>query len=125
MTKQRAVILSVLRETLGTHPSAEQLLELAKKKMPGISRATVYNNLADMENEHMIYRLSGLGSAERFDLDAHPHGHFYCLRCHKIADIHLPEIQSAVEKEIGATPDFYDIALRGVCRECKKNEESN
>ncbi len=123
MTKQRAVILEVLRETLGTHPSAEELLELAKKKMPGISRATVYNNLTDLEREHHIYRLSGLGSAERFDLDAHPHGHFYCTKCHNIIDIPMPDIQKSIETALGVIPDFYDIALRGVCKECKATGE--
>jgi Fe2+ or Zn2+ uptake regulation protein len=124
MTKQRAVILEVLRETLGTHPSAEQLLDLCKKKMPGISRATVYNNLTDLEREHHIYRLSGLGGAERFDLDAHPHGHFYCINCHTVHDLHLPELQTMVERELGISPDFYDVALRGVCKECKLTQEN-
>ena len=44
MTKQRAVILEVLRSDK-CHHTAEEIFELARLKLPGISLATVYNNL--------------------------------------------------------------------------------
>ena len=44
MTKQREAILNVICSDK-CHHTAEEIFELAKLRLPGISRATVYNNL--------------------------------------------------------------------------------
>ena len=44
MTRQRSVILEELRNS-GMHPSADQLYQLVRKRLPRISLGTVYRNL--------------------------------------------------------------------------------
>ena len=44
MTKQRKLILEVLRNT-NTHPTADWIYEQVKKEIPNISLGTVYRNL--------------------------------------------------------------------------------
>ena len=86
MTKQRAVILEVLRSDK-CHHTAEELFELAKEKLPAISRATVYNNLHSLEEEQFIRRISGDGGPDRYDNSFIPHGHLVCTLCGRVIDI--------------------------------------
>ena len=44
MTRQRAVILEELRK-LTTHPTADELYQIVRARMPRISLGTVYRNL--------------------------------------------------------------------------------
>ena len=57
MTKQKALMLSIFRSELckGEHRTADELLAFARERMPGISRATVYNNLKALEEEGFKY----------------------------------------------------------------------
>ena len=70
MTKQRAVILEVLRSDK-CHHTAEEIFELAKQILPTISRATVYNNLHSLEEEQFIRKISGDGVHGFIDGFAH------------------------------------------------------
>ena len=44
MTRQRRVILEELRN-VNTHPSADEVYEMVRKRLPRISLGTVYRNL--------------------------------------------------------------------------------
>jgi Fur family transcriptional regulator, ferric uptake regulator len=44
MTRQRTVILEKLRK-VATHPSADEIYEMVRKRLPRISLGTVYRNL--------------------------------------------------------------------------------
>lgn len=44
MTRQRAVILEELRKT-ATHPTADELYSIVRRRLPRISLGTVYRNL--------------------------------------------------------------------------------
>ena len=57
MTRQRALILRLIRES-GEHPTAEEIYRKAKEEMPGIALATVYNNLNHLAQEGEIRKIS-------------------------------------------------------------------
>ena len=44
MTRQRMIILEELRK-VDTHPSADEVYEMVRKRLPRISLGTVYRNL--------------------------------------------------------------------------------
>ena len=44
MTRQRKVILEELRK-VNSHPSADEIYEIVRKRLPRISLGTVYRNL--------------------------------------------------------------------------------
>ena len=77
MTRQRAVILEVIRSDM-CHHTAEEIFALAKEKLPTISRATVYNNLKSLEEEQVIRRINGEDGSARYDKSYIPHGHLFC-----------------------------------------------
>lgn len=118
MTRQRAVILEVLRSDK-CHHTAEELYGLAKEKLPTISRATVYNNLHSLEQERIIRRISGDSGPDRYDNAFIPHGHLICTLCGGVFDIDVPGIDKTLEECIGTTLDSYELKVRGRCANCK------
>ena len=121
MTKQRALLLSIFRSELckGQHKTADELLVLAREKMPGISRATVYNNLRGMEEEGLIRRITAEDGADFYDSSFVLHGHLICTVCRRISDIEVPTLLDDLKKISGADVESYELKLRYVCNECK------
>ena len=118
MTRQRAVILEVIRSDM-CHHTAEEIFALAKEKLPAISRATVYNNLKALEEEQIIRRINGEDGIARYDKSYIPHGHLFCVGCRKIYDFDIPNFASTLSKYSDAVIDSYELSVRGVCRDCK------
>lgn len=118
MTKQRAIILEVLRSDK-CHHTAEELFQLAKEKMPSISRATVYNNLHALEEEQIIRKISGDGGPDRYDNSFIPHGHLVCTVCGDVSDVDLPGIEAILLESVGSDVDSFEIKVRGRCARCK------
>jgi len=122
MTKQRAVILEVLRSDK-CHHTAEEIFELSKQKLPTISRATVYNNLHSLEEEKFIRKISGDGGPDRYDNSFIPHGHLLCTLCGRVLDIDVPGINKAIEDSIGCKAESFELKVRGHCERCKTASE--
>ena len=55
MTRQRALILEILQHS-PKHLTADEIFAIAREKMPGIARGTVYRNLKLMEQAMEIAR---------------------------------------------------------------------
>lgn len=118
MTKQRAVILEVLRSDK-CHHTAEEIFLMAKEKLPSISRATVYNNLHALEEEQFIRRISGDGGPDRYDNSFVPHGHLLCLSCGGVSDISVSGLEKLLDDSIGCKADSYELKVRGLCASCR------
>ena len=118
MTKQKSAILSVVRSDK-CHHTAEEIFEMAKKIIPGISRATVYNNLHALERERLIRRITGEGASDRYDSSYIPHGHLYCSECHSITDFEIPSFDELLMTHVGDTLDSYELKVRYVCSRCR------
>ena len=122
MTKQKALLLSIFRSELckGQHRTADELLLLAREKMPGISRATVYNNLRSMEEEGLIRKITADGGADVYDSSFELHGHLICTSCHAIKDVSVPTLLEDMRRIAGVDVDSYELKLRYVCENCRK-----
>ena len=123
MTRQRAAILEVLRADK-CHHTAEEIFELAKAKLPTISRATVYNNLKALENEQFIRRITAEGTADRYDNAYVPHGHLFCTVCSEVVDFNIPDFTEELESIAGDAIDSYELKVRYVCPSCKNSRNS-
>ena len=119
MTRQRAVVLEVIRSDK-CHHTAEEIFELAKGRLPTISRATVYNNLKALEEEQIIRRISGEDSVARYDSSYIPHGHLFCSGCGNIFDFTIPDFDEQLSESSGAVVDSYELKLRGLCPTCRE-----
>ena len=119
--RKRNAILSYLRATT-EHPSAEMVLNGAKRDCPDLSLATVYRNLALFKNQGLVASIGTVNGIERFDGNVEPHVHFICSECGKVLD--LPEVETpaalckAVEDGTGGRVEVCHLSFTGKCNEC-------
>jgi Fur family transcriptional regulator, peroxide stress response regulator len=98
------------------HPTAEEVFIRAKKKMPEISHATVYNCLDALVKCGLVRQVQLERGATRFCPNMHEHGHFYCDACGTVFDVDLPE--QAMKLPKGFKAEHFDITIHGNCPEC-------
>lgn len=122
MTRQRAIILETLRG-VDTHPTADEIYGMVRKKMPRISLGTVYRNLELLTNAGEIIRLDRAGSLKHFDGNPVPHQHVRCRQCGRIGDVHPAVPMPSFEKKSipGFTIEAMDIEFIGLCDICRNN----
>ena len=118
MTRQRAAILEVVRAE-PRHYTAEEIFDRAKKILSTISRATVYNNLNAMADEHLIRRIC-LDNADVYDRSFEPHVHLICEKCGGIKDMRLEGLSDQLEKALGQTVSSYEFKVDYVCEGCRE-----
>ena len=122
-SKQREHILKTLRENV-IHPTADEIYALARKEMPSLSLATVYRNLNQLAENGIIRRIDGLDGSVHFDHNLCKHYHFICTKCNKVYDVVYdiaPDLADKVLAETGLFVESFDISLKGICPNCKKN----
>lgn len=120
-SRQREIILNTLKENV-VHPTAEYLYGVLHEKEPNISLATLYRNLNQLADNGIIKKIDGLEAPSHFDHNTHEHFHFICDNCKRVFDVSVdiaPDVVKRTEKETGFEVKGYDIALHGLCNECK------
>ena len=119
MTKQRAVILEALR-SVRTHPTADEIYGLVRKKMPRISLGTVYRNLDLLASSGEIRRLDRAGVQKRFDGDLTPHQHVRCENCGSVGDVFppLPLPDTSKANLSGFYIKKAEVEFIGLCATC-------
>ncbi len=119
-TVQRKVIVDELRK-LKCHPTADELYEVVRKRLPRISLGTVYRNLEVLSASGEILRL-GVGKKQMcFDGDTSRHYHLVCRCCGAVEDI-MPGDMGGVEKELDSklAGRILEVSVNfsGYCEKC-------
>lgn len=120
-TTQRQIILEELSK-VKTHPTACEVYDMVRKRLPRIGLGTVYRNLELMAENGMIVKLEVGGTQKRFDATTHAHYHIRCSCCGKVDDIDIPVIDSLVD---AATEHSsyqilgHHIEFTGICSDCR------
>ena len=122
MTKQRKIVLEELKK-LTSHPTADELYQIIRKKLPKISLGTVYRNLDLLFKTGVIGRLDGGSGQYRFDANTEKHYHIRCVHCGHVNDVfYIPKIK--IENEIRKLTNYklmgYRLEFFGICPRCKK-----
>jgi Fur family transcriptional regulator, peroxide stress response regulator len=115
-TPQREHVYSVLLHKRD-HPTAEAVFIRAKREMPDISMATVYNCLDALVKCGLVRQVSLERGAARFCPNMQEHCHFYCDTCQRVFDIGLPQ-KAGIALPKGFTAERFDIAIHGRCPKC-------
>ena len=118
MTKQRELVLEVVRANKEHHTAAE-IFAIAKMQMPTISRATVYNNLKTLENMGLIRRITGDDAFDRYDSAFVPHGHMVCTECGKMWDFNIANLDGMISDAVGRDFTSYELKVRILCKKCE------
>lgn len=121
LTVQRRDILKVVLER-NDHPSADQVYDAVKDRIPGLSRTTVYRALDTLVELGVIRRLHHPGSGARFDGKVQRHHHLVCRRCGCVVDVESHSLEGlsvpAGERQGFAIED-YSVHFIGLCRACR------
>jgi Fur family peroxide stress response transcriptional regulator len=119
VTKQRKAIFSVLQGD-NSHPTAEEIYQRVKQRLPHISLATVYRNLRMLTQEGLILEISTPDGPNRYDPQTHQHYHFLCDQCGRVYDVEIP-VQRQLNQELsrqGYRVRSHETVFYGLCQNC-------
>lgn len=120
LTVQRRLVLSCMLARTD-HPTAEDVFQDVARKLPGVSRGTVYRALDTLVGLGAIHRVCHPGSAARYDAKLHRHHHLICDRCGGMSDLEAPgldDLRVPDLGELGFAVRDYSVQFRGICRRC-------
>jgi Fur family ferric uptake transcriptional regulator len=122
MTPQRQIILEEL-QAVRTHPSADEIYAMVRKRLPRISLGTVYRNLEILSALGKIQRLEAGGALRRFDGNPEAHYHIRCTCCGKMVDAPC-EVLDSLEEKLNGVAGFsvfgHSLEFLGLCAECRQ-----
>jgi len=119
-TPQRKIIHEELC-ALKTHPTAAELFEIVRRRLPRISLGTVYRNLEVLHEDGRILKLETAGSEARFDGTTHAHHHIRCTDCGAVRDLEVDLPVDPVDHVTdpgGFRVEACDIRFFGTCPAC-------
>jgi Fur family ferric uptake transcriptional regulator len=119
-TRQREVVLEELRRCR-SHPTAAELHEIARRRLPKISLGTVYRNLEVLARMGVIRKLEASGDQARFDGDLDQHYHVRCVLCGRVDDargVVEDPVKEGVEEVSGYDIQGFHLEFFGVCPGC-------
>jgi Fur family ferric uptake transcriptional regulator len=119
-SQQREVILDELRG-FATHPTAQELYEAVRRRLPHISLGTVYRNLDLLAREGQARRLDYWHGQARYDGRLEEHQHVHCESCGRLGDVDVPgEAWRSLVPVCGGGFEITKcrIEFSGVCGDC-------
>ena len=120
LTTQRQIILEELAKVT-SHPTANEVYDMVRRRLPRIGLGTVYRNLELMAESGLILKLEVGGTQKRFDATVSPHYHVRCVECGKVDDIKIP-LQQHINDVAMSVCDYkilgHHIEFSGICEEC-------
>src|SRR5215469_16564366 len=100
VTPQRLAIIKALLES-GDHPRADAIYDTVRLQHPHISLATVHRTLETLCDIGEARKVTMLHDSARYDGNLMPHHHVVCVKCRRIRDIEIPEIDQLLEGRSG------------------------
>jgi Fe2+ or Zn2+ uptake regulation protein len=122
-TVQRRVILETILHR-DDHPTADQIHDEVKKRIPTISRTTVYRVLETLTELQIIRRLNHPCPLARYDGKTHRHHHFICRHCNKVVDFENAASDNLTlphDNPEGFEIEDYSVHFVGICPACRKS----
>ena len=120
LTTQRQIILEELGKVT-SHPTANEVYDMVRKRLPRIGLGTVYRNLELMAESGIILKLEVGGTQKRFDATVENHYHIRCRTCGRVDDIEIP-VQNQIDAMAAEATDYtilgHHIEFTGLCKDC-------
>ena len=120
-TNQREAILKILINTR-SHPTADDIYDEVREKIPNISKGTVYRNLKVLQEMGQVRELNLDGTKSRFEIAIASHYHFRCVNCSRVLDLDVPihtELDRKVAEQTGLSISYHQLEFRGLCHDCQ------
>lgn len=116
---QRLEIMRFLL-THKTHPTVEDVYKGLYRKIPTLSRTTVYNTLRMFYEKGAAQMITIDEHRVCYDGDLHPHVHFFCYHCEKVYDLMDEEAPVQYRGDLnGFLVQDSQLYYRGICPQCR------
>src|SRR5271170_796851 len=125
VTPQR---LAVIRALLASenHPSSDEICAAVRRTHPHVSLATVHRILSQFCEVGEARKVTLLHDVARYDGNVEPHHHVLCIRCRRVQDVEIPDVDKLLED----TPTLGEFVLLGcsleinaLCKRCQPAEK--
>ena len=124
LTPQRDAVLQVIRESEG-HLTAAEIFDVARRRLPSISYATVYNSLRYLKDAGLVLEICFGKGASRYDRETGRHDHALCTECGKLVDFDLDltsEVMRTAARRSHFKAESIHLTLRGLCPDCRSDK---
>ena len=125
VTPQRLAVVQALLAS-ENHPSADEICVAVRHKHPHVSSATVHRILEQFCEVGEARKVTLLHDIARYDGNVEPHHHVLCIRCRRVQDIEIPEVDKLLEG-ISSLGQFAllrcSLEIDALCRRCQLAEK--
>jgi len=121
-TYQRLAILRYIYDNR-IHPTVDMIYDDLLRKIPTISKTTIYNTLEMYIKKGLVAPIVITGTETRYDTSEGSHHHFVCERCNRIIDVEMKCSLGGRRSVNGHLIKEIHCYLEGVCRDCLSAEE--
>lgn len=128
MTHQRSVILEEVQRS-HDHPTADEIYERVRRRLPRISMGTVYRNLDVLATSGLIRKIGPDFPQMRFDRETRDHYHRTCIGCGLVEDMGIPPRDDTVcqlETALGELTKYgvfgHKLEFFGLCEDCREHK---
>lgn len=116
-TFQRIKILEYL-DKHDTHPTVDMIYASLFKKVPTLSKTTVYNTLDVLRKHGLVSVLTITESELRYEYYHKSHHHFLCRSCGQIIDLDVNcSYERTMEAEGHKIEEIHGY-FKGICKSC-------
>lgn len=123
VTPQRLAVIRALLSS-ADHPRAGAIYGMVRRAHPHISLATVHRTLETLCGIGEARKVTMLHDGARYDGNLRPHHHVVCVRCRRIQDVEIPELEKAL-KGRAALGGFRvlgnSLEILALCSRCGDN----
>jgi len=123
ITDTRRAVLAYLVAS-HEHPSAEKIYHDLLPQFPGMSLATVYNNIKVLIDEGVVSEIKVRNDTTTyFDFMGHEHLNVVCEKCGRIADVDIdvPDLCEEAASQSGYLITKTQMTVYGICPDCQKD----
>jgi Fur family transcriptional regulator, stress-responsive regulator len=118
LTAQRRVIAEVLSGE-HVHLTADEVLDRARRALPEVGRATVYNTLNEMVSIGELVEVTHVDGRRRYDPNVtERHHHLLCVACGRMLDVDAADPELAADQRHGFELLDVEVTFRARCPEC-------
>jgi Fur family transcriptional regulator, peroxide stress response regulator len=125
VTPQRLAVIGALLAS-ENHPSPHEICAAVRRTHPHVSLATVHRILEQFCEVGEARKVTLLHDMARYDGNLEHHHHVLCIRCRRVHDIEMPEMDKLLE----GTPILGQFALlrcsleiEALCKRCQAAEK--